>query len=129
MFRVPKKPDEFLDIKVDLDRRINRNKEVRSRLVIISEYQHHNHILTPFSFSISAQAATRQLEPIEGSASEEAPSNLSSSDEFLKRLMLSRNELKFDLQMKRLLKKYCDRKREEAERKKMVFKNLVSIFK
>lgn len=48
MFRVPKRPDEFFDIKMDLDRRINRNKEVRTRLVILPQNQLHNHLFTPF---------------------------------------------------------------------------------
>lgn len=71
-------------------------------------------------FSTSGRTVSKQFDQINGSVSEEKNINRSNSDDFLKNLLQSKNELKFDLQMNRLLKKYCDRKHGEADRMKMV---------
>lgn len=79
---------------------------------------------------MSNQTANRLIDFIDSSTSEDREIHLTASDSFLQNLIASTDESKFDLQMKRLLKKYSERKFEEAERKKMVINasNILKVF-
>lgn len=69
----------------------------------------------------------RLVDLIETSSSIEQETSTESGNSVLNNLLASTDETKMDLHIKRLLKKYRERKRDENERKKMVSQQRPSL--